>query len=295
MITETPHDQYTTVQQDATESSATLALEGMTCASCAMRIEKGLKKVPRVKDASVNFATEQATVTYDSAQTGMEQMVQKVDAVGYKAIPLVMPAPKLTPVEPEAESHVTLDLEGMTCASCAMRIEKGLKKVLGVKDASVNLATEQATVTYDPTQTNLEQMIQKVDAVGYKAIPLVLPASKPVIPVKDEPDNESRAVLDLEGMTCASCAMRIEKGLKKVPGVKDANVNLATEQAVVTYDPAQTNLEQMVQKVETVGYKATPPVATLQQPVAAKAVSAVSETPGSPVINIPQEDELSRR
>src|SRR5438034_6263042 len=102
------------------EARATLALEGMTCASCAMRIEKGLKKVPGVKDASVNFATEQATVTYDPAQTGMEQMVQKVDAVGYKAIPLVMPAPKLTPVESEAESHVTLDLEGMTCASCAM-------------------------------------------------------------------------------------------------------------------------------------------------------------------------------
>src|SRR6266700_4004353 len=87
MITETPHDQYTTVQQDATESRATLALEGMTCASCAMRIEKGLKKVLGVKDASVNFATEQATVTFDPAQTGMEQMVQKVDAVGYKATP----------------------------------------------------------------------------------------------------------------------------------------------------------------------------------------------------------------
>ncbi len=93
MITETPHDQHKTVQQDAAESRATLALEGMTCASCAMRIEKGLKKLPGVKDASVNFATEQATVMYDPAKTGMEQMVQKVDAVGYKAIPLVMPAP----------------------------------------------------------------------------------------------------------------------------------------------------------------------------------------------------------
>src|SRR6266571_9158862 len=135
------------------------------------------------------------------------------------------PHDQYTTVQQDAtESRATLALEGMTCASCAMRIEKGLKKVLGVKDASVNFATEQATVTYDPAQTGLEQMVQKVDAVGYKAIPLVLPASKPVIPVKDEPDNESRAVLDLEGMTCASCAMRIEKGLKKVPGVKDANV-----------------------------------------------------------------------
>src|SRR5258706_15743912 len=77
----------TSQDQQAAESRAVLALEGMTCASCAMRIEKGLKKVPGEKDASVNFATEQATVTYDPSQTGLEQMVQKVDTVGYKAVP----------------------------------------------------------------------------------------------------------------------------------------------------------------------------------------------------------------
>src|SRR5713226_4415261 len=73
------------------------------------------------------------------------------------------------------------------------------------------------------------------------------------------PDSmaESRAMLALEGMTCASCAMRIEKGLKKVPGVKDASVNLATERADVTYDPLQTGIEQMLQKVDTIGYKAS--------------------------------------
>src|SRR5437016_14361684 len=75
-----------------------------------------------------------------------------------------------------------------------------------------------------------------------------------------QPAAESRMVFALEGMTCASCAMRIEKGLKKVPGVKDASVNLATEQATVMYDSSQTALEPMVQKVEAVGYKATPQV-----------------------------------
>src|SRR5216684_4688928 len=84
--------------------------------------------------------------------------------------------------------------------------------------------------------------------------------------------RESRALLALEGMTCASCAMRIEKGLKKVPGVKDASVNLASERADVTYDPAQTGVEQMVQKVEAVGYKATQ-AATPQQ--SAQQVGAV--------------------
>ena len=77
------------------------------------------------------------------------------------------------------ESRATFALEGMTCASCAMRIEKGLKKVTGVADAQVNLATEQATVTYNATQTGPEQMVQKVEAVGYKAIHLsYLPLSQ---------------------------------------------------------------------------------------------------------------------
>src|SRR5712691_11458369 len=75
--------------------------------------------------------------------------------------------------------------------------------------------------------------------------------------MQEQTGETCRATFALEGMTCASCAMRIEKGLKKVPGVMDAQVNLATERATVTYDPAQTVPEQMIQKVETVGYKAT--------------------------------------
>jgi Cu+-exporting ATPase len=140
-------------------------------------------------------------------------------------------------------------VEGMSCASCAMRIEKGLKKVPGVADAQVNLATEQATVTYDPAQTTPEQLINKVEAVGYKALPLSIPEQKPA---------EATAAFAIEGMTCASCAMRVEKGLKKVPGVLDAQVNLATERATVTYQPEQTGTQQMMQKVEAVGYKAIP-------------------------------------
>ena len=126
---------------------------------------------------------------------------------------------------------VTLPITGMTCASCVRRIEKALSRVNGVNEASVNLATEQATVMYDSSQTGLEPMMQKVEAVGYKATPLVSPPLKPVL---QEMNGDLCATLTLDGMTCASCAMRIEKGLKKVPGVQDASVNFATEQATVT-------------------------------------------------------------
>jgi Cu+-exporting ATPase len=174
-----------------------------------------------------------------------------------------------------------------------MRIEKGLKKVPGVKDANVNLATERATVTYDAAQTDIEKMVQKVEAVGYKAMPLTPPAPPVVKPVEIEPEQEVCTVLNLEGMTCASCAMRIEKGLKKVPGVKNANVNLATEQATVTYDPAQTDVEKMVQKVEAVGYKASPQVAVA--PAQSQVVTSVAGTESTAVYDGTQEDEQSKR
>ena len=106
---------------------------------------------------------------------------------------------------------------------------------------------------------------------------------------------ESRAVLALEGMTCASCAMRIEKGLKKVPGVIDAQVNLATERGTVTYDSAQTGIEQLVQKVETVGYKATPQIAPGQKTTLVGTTGEPSDAPNTPAGNMVQQDELSRR
>jgi Cu+-exporting ATPase len=93
------HDQHQPTQQ------TTLAIEGMTCASCSMRIEKGLKKLPGILDAQVNLATERGTVTYDPQQTDMEQMLQKVEALGYQAAPLTSPSP----TAPQSAPTITAD------------------------------------------------------------------------------------------------------------------------------------------------------------------------------------------
>lgn len=159
--------------QGILECQTLLSIEGMSCVSCALRIEKGLNKLAGVISATVNLATEQATVTYLPAETGVEQMLQKVEALGYQATPIVQPS--LQPEEKAASNEVQalLKIEGMSCASCALRVEKGLNKLAGVLSATVNLATEQATVTYLPTETSVGQMIQKVESLGYTAVPLV--------------------------------------------------------------------------------------------------------------------------
>src|SRR5215467_4958481 len=107
-----------------------------------------------------------------------------------------------------------------------------------------------------------------------------------------QPLAESQAIFTLEGMTCACCAMRIEKGLKKVPGVKEAAVNFATEQATVTYDPMQTDVAQMVQKVEAVGYRASSQVSSTQEGMP---VGPVSDTTVASDAGLFLEDEQSRR
>src|SRR5256884_4579144 len=116
------------------------------------------------------------------------------------------------------------------------------------------------------------------------------PTEEHTVVYEDQRKADSRAVLALEGMTCASCAMRIEKGLKKVPGVKDASVNFASEQATVTYDPAQTGPEQMVQKVDAVGYKARPQKST-QEDIPGNAADLLA----TPASAMQQEDEQSKR
>ncbi|NCT81704.1 MAG: copper-translocating P-type ATPase [Comamonadaceae bacterium] len=108
---------------------------------------------------------------------------------------------------------IKLQVTGMTCASCVMRVEKTLKAVPGVQDASVNLATEQATVSAD-NSVSAEVLTAAVRKAGYDVA-------------------TSQTILQVKGMTCASCVGRVEKALLKVPGVSSAAVNLATERATI--------------------------------------------------------------
>ena len=127
----------------------------------------------------------------------------------------------------------SLQIKGMSCASCVSRIETALKKVNGVTNASVNLATERADITSN-TPIDRDALIKAVEHAGYE-----------VADVTTE--------LSIDGMTCASCVSRVEKALKNVPGVKEANVNLATERATIF---GTTNVAALISAVDKAGYDA---------------------------------------
>ncbi|USK67034.1 heavy metal translocating P-type ATPase [Peribacillus frigoritolerans] len=133
---------------------ANMQITGMTCAACATRIEKGLKKMEGVEEANVNLALEKSVIKYDAEKVSPQDFEKKIQDLGYDV------------VKEKKEFAIT----GMTCAACATRIEKGLNKMDGVSMANVNLALENATVEYDPSQATPVDIIQRVEKLGYGAI-----------------------------------------------------------------------------------------------------------------------------
>jgi Cu+-exporting ATPase len=153
--------------------------------------------------------------------------------------PEVAPQPAPPSSAPPAGSTQVLRLgvDGMTCASCSARAERALRKLPGVRAASVNLAIAQAEVAYDPQTVTPQAIVDAVAAAGYT--PLV-----------------SEATLDVEGMTCASCVGRVERALRKLPGVLAATVNLAVNRAQVRFLSAMLQPDALAQAVVAAGYAA---------------------------------------
>ncbi len=137
-----------------------------------------------------------------------------------------------------------IPITGMTCATCAATIQKGLGHMPGVKQAEVNLASEKASVEYDPGRVDLAKIKKEISRLGYGA------ATK-------------KSIFPVSGMTCASCVNRVEQALSEVPGVITVNVNLASEKATVEYIEG-TEFAELRRAVRETGYELGPEAATLE-------------------------------
>ncbi|MDX2138619.1 MAG: heavy metal translocating P-type ATPase [Chloroflexota bacterium] len=133
------------------------------------------------------------------------------------------------------EKQIELPITGMTCASCVRNVERALTKTEGVDGATVNLATERASVQFDPQTVSVPQIIERVKNAGYG----VATAS---------------IELPITGMTCASCVRNVERAIGKQPGVLEVAVNLATERATVQYLPNAVRRGDLIKAVEGAGY-----------------------------------------
>ena len=128
-------------------------------------------------------------------------------------------------------------VKGMTCTACATRIQKALGKVPGISSAAVNFATESADVEFDPASINSNEIVAAITRTGFSV-------------------EESTFSFDVGGMTCSACAQRIEKSLRKLPGVLEANVNVALERADVRVVAGQLTAADLEAAVVRAGYTA---------------------------------------
>ncbi|MEM9875596.1 MAG: heavy metal translocating P-type ATPase [Myxococcota bacterium] len=151
-------------------------------------------------------------------------------------------------------SHVVLPVEGMTCASCAGRIEGVLRRLPGVGEARVNLASERVRVRFDPGATDVRDLVLAIEGSGF-----------------DVP--RSRTQLQLEGMTCGTCAQRIEVALRGEKGVTAARVDVAQELARISYLGEVTTPGRLIDAVRRAGFSAA--VAAPHRP----SVASASERP----------------
>ncbi|MBI6872174.1 heavy metal translocating P-type ATPase [Clostridium aciditolerans] len=206
-------------------TSRTLKIEGMTCAACAKAVERVSKKLDGVTKASVNLATEKLSINFDESKVNIQDIQAAIEKAGYKAL---MEA-----------TNKTLKIEGMTCAACAKAVERASKKLDGVYEANVNFATEKLNVSFDASKVSVADIRKAIEKAGYKA--------------QAEAVNKT---LKIEGMTCAACSKAVERVTKKLDGVLEANVNLATEKLNVSFEPSKVKLSDIKKAIEKAGYKA---------------------------------------
>jgi Cu+-exporting ATPase len=151
---------------------------------------------------------------------------------------------KTTTEKKTGKSRASIPITGMTCTNCAATIEKGLAETEGVENASVNFASEKATIEYDPGKVDLSKIKGTISELGYG-----IATKKSIFPVG--------------GMTCAACVARVEEALKGVSGVVSVSVNLASEKATVEYLEG-TQYADLKKAVEEAGYELGPEIEALE-------------------------------
>jgi Cu+-exporting ATPase len=270
----------------------TIEIYGMTCGHCQKRVADAISSLAGVESAVVNLETERATVNYDPEQVSLEDIKEAVRKAGYSTerggepgeeVQVELPpepareeepglvsesagrvsedveggveeSPQACPLteaciaaEKEAarissqkpgSKEITLGVSGMTCSACALNIEKVLKKKEGVDFVAVNLELGRAKVNFDPSLISPQEIGEAIESIGYKV-------------------EKDKVTLNLQGMSCASCAANIEKILNKTEGVISASVNFPLEKAVVEFDSARISVREIIAAVQGIGYGAS--------------------------------------
>ncbi|KAK9809274.1 hypothetical protein WJX73_000048 [Symbiochloris irregularis] len=211
---------------------------GMHCSSCSNAVEKALRQLEGVQNASVALLKETAQVSYLPGQVAPAQIIEAIEEAGFEA--------ETVNEQPPSIKVVKLQVTGMTCSSCSGAVEKCLLAVDGVQHASVALSLQQAEVHLASKMAYEAALVEACEAAGFAA--KVISSS--------ESTADQVVVLQITGMTCGSCSAAVENALRAEPGVTTCSVNLLANKAEVRFDPDQTGPRHLLRAVGEAGFDA---------------------------------------
>ena len=273
----------------------TIGVYGMTCGHCQKRVADAISSLEGVNSVEVDLESEHATVSFDPQKVSLDDIKEAIRKVGYsteieeeaqeaqakgqaetsatsEAEGTISETTDIVSKESEESSQactlnetckvaekeaaqissqkaglkeITLGVSGMTCSACALNIEKVLKKKEGVDIVAVNLELGRAKVSFEPSLISPKEIEETIESIGYKV-------------------EKDKVTLNLQGMSCASCAANIERILNKTDGVISVSVNFPLEKAVVEFDSSRISVREIVAAVQGIGYGASVKTETVE-------------------------------
>lgn len=257
LSTDTPQETRNDAADSASFSNTTttLAVEGMTCGACTSAVEAGFKNVPGVKTMNVSLLSERAVVEHDESVITPEQVAEIIEDRGFGAT-IIESKKETTSTKAARETSqrstlvTTVAIEGMTCGACTSAVEGSLRGFEGLIQFNISLLAERAVITHDPLLLTAEKIVESIEDAGFDA---KVVTSQPQL---TQTLSSSTAQLKIYGLQDGAAASALESCLREMPGVDSAVVNLSTSRANITYDSSKQGLRSLVEAVEAKSYNA---------------------------------------
>lgn len=205
--------------------------EGGECEPCVQRLREAVLAMGGVQSAEYDQRNSNLVVSYDPDKQSLDAIRQRAQEAGGELA--------------QRYSHETFTLTDLDCADCARKVERAVSRIPGVTQVSANFAASKMYVEYETARTNPEDIVRMVESLGYGAIREAV--------VK----NVQQSTLQLSGMDCADCAIKLEKVVSAIHGVAKAEVNFTAAKMRVEHDPSLATVDQIISAIGGAGYGAS--------------------------------------
>jgi len=246
-------------EDDASLTTTTLAVEGMTCGACTSAVEGGFKNVPGVKHFSISLLSERAVVEHDETLLNATQIAEIIEDRGFGAT--ILDSKKSLPTNQKSQRRSSrnehqlattkVSIEGMTCGACTSAVEGGFRNLPGLVQFNISLLAERAIVIHDPALLPTEKIVEIIEDRGFDARIL-----SSLVDLIDQSKSIASTQFKIFGVRDAVAATALETKLRTLPGVNSASVSLSTSRLSINHQPQIVGLRSLVETIEAEGYNA---------------------------------------